>query len=52
MSEYPYEGKIHGDDKVNYSTVYSSDGIRIGKVSWKLHCKIFHCKERNGKQRS
>ena len=32
MSEYPYEGKIHGDDKVNYSTVYSYDGIRIGKV--------------------
>jgi hypothetical protein len=32
MSEYPYEGKIHSDDKVNYTTVYSSDGIRIGKV--------------------
>lgn len=32
MSEYPYEGKIHSDDKVNYSTVYSADGIRIGKV--------------------
>ncbi len=32
MSEYPYEGKIHSDDRVNYSTVYSSDGIRIGKV--------------------
>ena len=32
MSEYPYEGKIYGDDKVNYGTVYSSDGIRIGKV--------------------
>ena len=32
MSAYPYEGKIHGDDKVNDSTVYSSDGIRIGKV--------------------
>ena len=32
MSEYPYEGKIHSEDKVNYSTVYSSDGIRIGKV--------------------
>jgi len=32
MSEYPYEGKIHSDDKVNYSTVYSPDGIRIGKV--------------------
>ena len=51
MSEYPYEGKIHGDDKVNYSTVYSSDGIRIGKVEAGI-CKIFHCKERNGKQRS
>jgi hypothetical protein len=32
MSEYPYEGKIHSDDKVNYSTVYSYDGIRICKV--------------------
>jgi hypothetical protein len=32
MSEYPYEGKIHSDDKVNYSIVYSSDRIRIGKV--------------------
>lgn len=32
MSEYPYEGKIHSDDKVNYSTVYSSDRIRIVKV--------------------
>lgn len=32
MSEYPYEGKIHSDDKVNYCTVYSSDGIRMGKV--------------------
>ena len=32
MAEYPYEGKIHSDDKVNYSTVYSFDGIRIGKV--------------------
>ena len=32
MSEYPYEGKIHSDDRVNYKTVYSSDGIKIGKV--------------------
>ncbi len=32
MLEYPYEGKIHSADKVNYSTVYSSDGIRVGKV--------------------
>ena len=32
MSEYPYEGKIHSDDRVNYKTVYSSDGIKIGVV--------------------
>ena len=32
MSGYIYEGKIHSDDKVNYCTVYSSDGIRMGKV--------------------
>ena len=32
MSEYPYEDKIHGDDKVNYKTVYSSDGIKMGEV--------------------
>ena len=32
MSEYPYEGKIHSDDRVNYKTVYSSDGVKIGEV--------------------
>ena len=32
MSEYPYEDKIHGDDRVNYKAVYSSDGIKMGKV--------------------
>lgn len=32
MSEYPYEDKIHGDDRVNYKTVFSSDEIKIGKV--------------------
>jgi hypothetical protein len=32
MLEYPYESKIHSDDNVNYSIVYSSDGIRVGKV--------------------
>ena len=32
MSEYPYEGRIHSKDKVNYKTVFSSDGIKIGKV--------------------
>lgn len=32
MSEYPYEDKINSDDRVNYKTVYSSDGINIGAV--------------------
>jgi hypothetical protein len=32
MSEYPYEDKIHSDDRVNYKAVYSSDGIKMGKV--------------------
>ena len=32
MSEYPYEDKIHSIDRVNYKTVKSSDGKRIGKV--------------------
>lgn len=32
MSEYPYEGRIHSKDKVNYKTVFSSDEIKIGKV--------------------
>ena len=32
MSEYPYEGKIHSKDRVDYKTVFSSDGVKIGKV--------------------
>lgn len=32
VSEYPYEDKIHSEDRVNYKSVYSSDGVRIGKV--------------------
>ena len=32
MSEYPYEDKIHSDDRVNCKTVYTSDGIKIGQV--------------------
>ena len=32
MSEYPYEDKIHSKDRVNYKTVKSLDGKRIGKV--------------------
>jgi hypothetical protein len=32
MSEYPYEDKIKSDDRVNYKTVYSSDGLNIGEV--------------------
>jgi hypothetical protein len=32
MSEYPYEDKIHSDDRINYKTVYSADGIKMGEV--------------------
>jgi hypothetical protein len=32
LSEYPYEDKIHSDDKVNNKIVYSSDGIKMGEV--------------------
>lgn len=32
MSEYPYEDKIHSEDRVNYKTIFSSDGVKIGKV--------------------
>jgi len=32
MSEYPYENKIHTDDRVSYKTVYSSDGVKMGEV--------------------
>jgi hypothetical protein len=32
MSEYPYEDKIHSDDRINYKSVYSADGIKIGEV--------------------
>ena len=32
MSEYPYEVKIHSDDRINYKTVYSSDGLKMGQV--------------------
>jgi hypothetical protein len=32
MSEYPYEDKIHSEDRVIYKSVFSSDRIKIGKV--------------------
>ena len=32
MSEYPYEDKIHSADRVDYKTIFTSDGIKIGTV--------------------
>jgi hypothetical protein len=32
MSEYPYEDKIHSEDRVIYKSVFSSDRVKIGKV--------------------
>ena len=48
MSEYPYEDKIHSDDRVNYKTVFSSDKIKIGKVD-AAFCRVVHCKVRKRK---
>ena len=42
MSEYPYEDKIHSDDRVNYKTVFSSDGIKIGKVEASIRRVFYH----------
>ena len=33
-SEYPYEDKVHSDDRVNYKTVYSFDGIKIDEAAF------------------
>ena len=32
MSEYPYEDKIHSEDRVIYKSVFSFDRVKIGKV--------------------
>ncbi len=40
MSEYPYEDKIHSDDRVNYKMVYSVDGIKMGKVEWHFQIRL------------
>ena len=32
MTEYPFEGRIHSEDRINYKTVFSSDGIKVGTV--------------------
>ena len=49
MSEYPYEDKIHSDDRVNYKTVYSSDGIKIGEVEGGIR-RLFYCEVRKRKK--
>ena len=44
MSEYPYEGKIHSKDRVDYKTVFSSDGVKIGGISifGFFYCQIWN----------
>ena len=49
MSEYPYEDKIHSDDRVNYKTVYSADGIKMGKVE-AAFSDSFYREAREGKK--
>lgn len=32
MSEYPYQDKIHSNDRISNKEVFSSDGVKIGRV--------------------
>ena len=32
MTEYPFEDKIRSDDRINYKTVFTSEGSNIGNV--------------------
>ena len=31
MSEYPYQDKIHSNDRISNKEVFSSDGVKIGR---------------------
>ena len=50
MSEYPFEGKIHSDDRINYKTVFSSDGIEIGNVEAAFAQSFIVRLEKDGKE--
>jgi hypothetical protein len=50
MSEYPFEGKIHSDDRINYKTVFSSDGLKIGNVEAAFAQSFIVRSEKDGKE--
>jgi hypothetical protein len=50
MSEYPFEGKIHSDDRINYKTVFSSDGVKVGKVEAAFADSFIVRLEKEGKE--
>ena len=50
MTEYPFEGKIHSDDRINYKTVFSSDGLKIGNVEAAFADSFIVRLEKEGKE--
>jgi hypothetical protein len=50
MSEYPFEDKIHSNDRINYKTVFSSDGSKIGKVEAAFADSFIVKSEKEGKE--
>lgn len=50
MSEYPFEGKIHSVDRINYKTVFSSDGLKIGNVEAAFAQSLIVESEKDGKE--
>jgi uncharacterized protein YdeI (YjbR/CyaY-like superfamily) len=43
MSECPWEDKIHGDDRINYETVYSSDLKKLAKLKYRREVSLVLC---------
>ncbi len=50
MTEYPFEGKINSDDRINYKTVFASDGLKIGNVEAAFADSFIVRAEKEGKE--
>ena len=50
MTEYPFGDKIHSDDRVNFKTVFSSEGSKIGEVEAAFADSFIVKAEKEGKE--
>jgi hypothetical protein len=50
MTEYPFEDKIRSDDRINYKTVFSSDGLNVGNVEAAFADSFIVRLEKEGKE--